>query len=116
MEFSPLTAVSPIDGRYHSKTAELSPLFSEFALMRFRVLVEVRWFAEVPPGEWQQGHVAFDEPPGARPDWGRVHYEARKQRLWTMPCHLDHRLMSRALVGVRTLVACAKLLAQEVLG
>jgi adenylosuccinate lyase len=44
MELTPLTAVSPIDGRYAARTARLRPLFSEYALMRFRVEVEVRWF------------------------------------------------------------------------
>lgn len=39
-----LTAVSPIDGRYHEKTASLSPYFSEMALMRYRVRVEVCYF------------------------------------------------------------------------
>ncbi len=43
MELSPLTAVSPVDGRYASKTAELRPIFSEFGLIRHRLLVEVRW-------------------------------------------------------------------------
>lgn len=43
MELSSLTAVSPIDGRYGDKTAELRPIFSEYGLMRHRVLVEVRW-------------------------------------------------------------------------
>jgi adenylosuccinate lyase len=43
MELSTLTAVSPIDGRYGSKTADLRPIFSEFGLIRHRVLVEVRW-------------------------------------------------------------------------
>ena len=43
MDFSSLTAVSPIDGRYGDKTAELRPIFSEYGLMRQRVLVEVRW-------------------------------------------------------------------------
>lgn len=40
---SELTAVSPLDGRYRSKSNELSAYFSEFALIRYRVLVEVRW-------------------------------------------------------------------------
>ncbi|HHQ43183.1 MAG TPA: adenylosuccinate lyase, partial [Chromatiales bacterium] len=44
MELSPLTAISPVDGRYAGRTAELRPLFSEYALIRHRVLVEVRWF------------------------------------------------------------------------
>jgi adenylosuccinate lyase len=43
MDLSSLTAVSPIDGRYASKTAVLRPIFSEFGLFRFRVLAEVRW-------------------------------------------------------------------------
>ena len=41
---SPLIAVSPIDGRYHSKTSQLSEYFSEFALIRYRVKVEVEYF------------------------------------------------------------------------
>ena len=43
-EFSPLTAVSPIDGRYHSKTDVLSNYFSEYALIKYRVRVEVEYF------------------------------------------------------------------------
>jgi adenylosuccinate lyase len=38
-----LKAVSPIDGRYHSKTKELSPYFSEWALIRYRVKVEIEY-------------------------------------------------------------------------
>ena len=40
---SALTAISPIDGRYASKTKELGPYFSEYALIRYRVLVEVKY-------------------------------------------------------------------------
>ncbi len=43
MNLSSLTAISPIDGRYASKCADLRPIFSEFGLIRHRVLVEVRW-------------------------------------------------------------------------
>ncbi len=43
MEISTLTAISPIDGRYASKTTELQPIFSEFGLLKYRVLVEARW-------------------------------------------------------------------------
>lgn len=43
MELSPLTAISPLDGRYAEKTRELRPLFSELGLMKFRLLVEIRW-------------------------------------------------------------------------
>ncbi len=47
MELSSLTAVSPIDGRYGSKTAEFRDIFSEFGLIRFRVEVEVRWLQQL---------------------------------------------------------------------
>lgn len=43
MQLTSLTAVSPVDGRYGSKTAALRPIFSEYGLIRFRVQVEVRW-------------------------------------------------------------------------
>ncbi len=58
MELSTLTAISPVDGRYGGKTAPLRAIFSEYGLIRYRVLVEVRWLqalaadreiAEVPP-------------------------------------------------------------------
>lgn len=58
MDLSNLTAVSPVDGRYGSKTAPLRAIFSEFGLIRYRVLVEIRWLQalaatpdidEVPP-------------------------------------------------------------------
>lgn len=42
-ELSALTAISPIDGRYHSKTKPLAQFFSEYALIKHRVLVEVEW-------------------------------------------------------------------------
>ena len=43
MQLTSLTAISPIDGRYGSKTADLRPIFSEYGLIRFRVTVEIRW-------------------------------------------------------------------------
>jgi adenylosuccinate lyase len=43
MDLSALTAVSPIDGRYGSKTSVLRGIFSEYGLIARRVLVEVRW-------------------------------------------------------------------------
>ncbi len=42
--FSPLIALSPLDGRYHSKVVTLRPYFSELALIRYRVQVEIEWF------------------------------------------------------------------------
>ena len=47
MELSSLTAISPVDGRYGSKTAALRPILSEFGLIRFRVLVEIRWLEQL---------------------------------------------------------------------
>ena len=43
MDLSALSAISPVDGRYAEKTTSLRPLFSEYGLIRHRVLVEVRW-------------------------------------------------------------------------
>jgi len=47
MELSALTAVSPVDGRYGSKTADLRAVFSEFGLIRSRVQVEIRWLQQL---------------------------------------------------------------------
>jgi adenylosuccinate lyase len=40
---SPLNAISPIDGRYQSKTDSLSPYFSEFGLIKYRVIIEIEY-------------------------------------------------------------------------
>jgi len=47
MELHPLNAISPIDGRYRNVCEELSLYFSEEALMRYRVLVEIEYFIEL---------------------------------------------------------------------
>ena len=66
MELTTLTAISPIDGRYADKTADLRPIFSEYGLIRHRVLVEVRWLQalarhpgipEVPPLSEHATHI-----------------------------------------------------------
>ncbi len=44
MELTPLTAISPVDGRYRSKCEQLDRYFSEFALIRYRVKVEIEYF------------------------------------------------------------------------
>ena len=44
MEFDSLTAITPIDGRYRGKTAPLAEYFSEYALIRYRVRVEIEYF------------------------------------------------------------------------
>ncbi len=58
MDLTALNALSPVDGRYASKVDDLRPIFSEYGLIRHRVLVEIRWLqalagtpgiAEVPP-------------------------------------------------------------------
>jgi len=58
MILTSLNAISPVDGRYHSKTSSLQPYFSEYGLIRYRVIVEIRWLQrlasnpgieEVPP-------------------------------------------------------------------
>ncbi|MFD2166804.1 adenylosuccinate lyase [Thalassotalea euphylliae] len=47
MELSALSAISPVDGRYGSKTKSLRPIFSEFGLIKYRVTVEVRWLQKL---------------------------------------------------------------------
>ncbi|MFK7855192.1 MAG: adenylosuccinate lyase [Granulosicoccus sp.] len=63
MSLNELTAVSPIDGRYAARTSQLRDYFSEYALIRERVRVEIRWFlaladhssiAELPPPDEKQ--------------------------------------------------------------
>ncbi|GAB1416906.1 adenylosuccinate lyase [Paludibacter sp.] len=44
MSLSLLNAISPVDGRYRSKTSPYAPYFSEYALIRYRVLVEIEYF------------------------------------------------------------------------
>jgi len=43
MELTSLTAISPVDGRYGNKTEDLRVIFSEFGLIKHRVIIEVRW-------------------------------------------------------------------------
>ncbi len=66
MDLSPLTAVSPVDGRYGRVTTDLRLIFSEYGLIRHRVLVEVRWLQllashpeipEVPPFSEHALHI-----------------------------------------------------------
>lgn len=81
MDLSALTAISPVDGRYGSKTSELRSIFSEFGLLKYRVEVEVRWLqalsrqaeiTEVPEFDVYANELLdnivtnFDESDGAR--------------------------------------------------
>jgi len=45
LELSPLTALSPLDGRYATRVGVLRNHFSEFGLIRYRVMIEARWLA-----------------------------------------------------------------------
>ena len=45
MKLEPLTAISPLDGRYRRRLTALAPIVSEFGLLRQRVRVEAEWFA-----------------------------------------------------------------------
>jgi adenylosuccinate lyase len=47
MTLTTLNAISPVDGRYQSKTSALQPFFSEYALIRYRVIVEIRWLQQL---------------------------------------------------------------------
>lgn len=47
MSLSSLNAISPVDGRYGSKTIKLRDIFSEFGLIKFRVIVEIRWLQKL---------------------------------------------------------------------
>ncbi len=60
MDREPLTAISPLDGRYAARTEALRALFSEFGLIRFRVLAEVRWvqFLAAEPGIEELGPLS----------------------------------------------------------
>ena len=60
----PLKAISPIDGRYQSKTVELNDFFSEFALIRYRVMVEVEYFialCEIPLPQLEDFEGDYDD-------------------------------------------------------
>ena len=48
MQLSPITAISPLDGRYESKVQELRAIFSEYGLMRFRVQVLAQDVSSLP--------------------------------------------------------------------
>jgi len=69
MQLSSLTAVSSVDGRYAGRTAGLREFFSEYGLIRYRVIVEIRWFqaladsADIPqvPDLSEQANMYLDQ-------------------------------------------------------
>ena len=66
MELSQLTAISPVDGRYGTKTDALQPIFSEYGLIRHRVIVEVRWLQAL------AAHDGIGEVPALSPHADRL--------------------------------------------
>ena len=92
LELSDLTAISPVDGRYGGKVQILRACFSEYALVRARVIVEVRWLqrlaaipevTEVPPlSDDANAFLEFlDEfsPRTPRGEEGGTHHQPRRQ-------------------------------------
>ena len=61
MQLSALTAISPVDGRYGSKASELRSIFSEFGLIKYRVVVEVRWLQKLAATQAISEVPAFSE-------------------------------------------------------
>lgn len=60
MHLNTLTAISPIDGRYHSKTTSLSTFFSEYSLIRYRIYVEIEYFislCEIPLPQLKEANL-----------------------------------------------------------
>jgi len=51
MDLTSLTAISPVDGRYGSKTEDLRAIFSEFGLIKHRVIIEIRWLQALATNE-----------------------------------------------------------------
>lgn len=60
MKLTSLTAISPVDGRYGEKSAELREVFSEYGLIRYRLLVEIEWLKALSNCEQLKEIPAFD--------------------------------------------------------
>lgn len=88
MTFSPLTAISSIDGRYRAKLAALAPYFSEFGLIRYRVLVEIEYFLALA----EEGVFALPEnlSPDALRDLYQNFSEADAEKIKTLERTTNH--------------------------
>ena len=90
MNLNSLTAISPIDGRYRSKTSSLSAYFSEYALIRYRVRVEIEYFislCEIPlPQLCDMDASRFEELRGIYADFS----EADAQRVKEIESITNH--------------------------
>jgi adenylosuccinate lyase len=58
---SPLSAISPIDGRYHNKVNELAPYFSEYGLFKYRVWIEIEYFISLSQLELKPFNLLSEE-------------------------------------------------------
>ena len=52
VQFSPLLALSPLDGRYQPKLTDLRSIASEYGLIRYRLIVEIRWLITLGRYAW----------------------------------------------------------------
>tara|TARA_Y100001001_G_C7985661_1_gene301056 strand:- start:313 stop:1677 length:1365 start_codon:yes stop_codon:yes gene_type:complete len=91
MELSSLTAVSPVDGRYGSKTIDLRPVFSEYGLIRARVEVEIRWLQRLAAHEGIAEVPAFSAAANAQLDSIVADFsEEDAQRIKTIEATTNH--------------------------
>lgn len=91
MELSALTAVSPVDGRYGSKTSALRSIFSEFGLIKYRVTVEVRWLQKLAATEGVAEVPAFSAQANELLDAIVANFsEADAQRVKTIEATTNH--------------------------
>lgn len=91
MNTASLMALSPLDGRYHDKLNGLRPLFSEYGLIRFRVIVEIQWLMilaeranlpEIPKISLDAQHVLYNI--------GNLFNEADAERIKTIEATINH--------------------------
>ncbi|MCO7222785.1 adenylosuccinate lyase [Pleionea sp. CnH1-48] len=91
MELSALTAISPVDGRYGSKAAELREIFSEFGLIKYRTTVEVRWLQKLAATADIAEVPAFSDEANALLDSIVANFsEADAQRVKTIEATTNH--------------------------
>ncbi|MDF1763942.1 MAG: adenylosuccinate lyase [Oleibacter sp.] len=91
MELSALTAISPLDGRYGSKTIPLRAIFSEFGLIKARVIVEIRWLQRLSKHEAIAEVSAFSDAANATLNTIIDHFsEADAQRIKDIEATTNH--------------------------
>jgi adenylosuccinate lyase len=91
MKFSPLTALAPIDGRYGDKTKALRPFFSEYGLLYFRTVVEVRWLQQLAQHEQINEVPPFSPSATAYLDQVLISFDERSaQRIKSIEATTNH--------------------------